>query len=40
VDADAVALFEDRVARITGGVLRDAFGPYQRHVYRWRGAGP
>ncbi len=34
-NADAVVLFEERAAKITGGVLRDAFAPHERHVYRW-----
>ncbi len=36
-NAEAVVLFEDRGVRIKDGVLRDAFGPYQRRVYRWSG---
>ncbi|NOY81407.1 MAG: hypothetical protein GXP31_10440 [Kiritimatiellaeota bacterium] len=39
-NADAVVLFEDRTVRIADGVLRDAFGPHQRRVYRWRGIRP
>ena len=40
VVAQATVLFEDRSLPIAGGRFRDAFGPYDVHIYRIAPAGP